>query len=236
MGAPKATVTLTGQWRAFVQGLDGNAFQRRLHGELLKANELIGKRFQRQARGLIRAAVYAPNSPMTIILKGSSKPLLDRGDLYQAITYDVEGPYAVKVGVIKHRLKEGNALDVAWILHEGATINVAQHPKVRRKMWAMLRERMANLAKLRKPRREVVLKAAAAMGLGRKRRFTRKQIAYLIATGKISVPGRQYKPTSNPIWTIPARPFIGRPLSDPEFPVYAVKRWEAAVKRSLAKA
>ena len=233
---PKAAVTLTGQWREFVENLDGNKFQRRLDMELRRANELIGKKFQRTARGLIRAAVYAPNSPMTIILKGSSKPLLDRGDLYQAITYDVEGPYAVRVGVIKHRLKGADALDVAWILHEGATINVAQHPKVRRKMWAMLRERMAGIAKLSKPRREVVLAAAKGMGLGKKRRFTRKQIAYLIATGKISRPGPQYKPTSSPIWTIPARPFIARPLSDPEFPAYALKCWERAVKRALAKA
>ena len=234
--APKATLSLTGQWRQFVDGLDGNKFQRRLHAELLRANELIGKRFQRAARGMIRAAAYAPNSPLTVILKGSSKPLLDKGDLYQAITYEVEGPYAVKVGVIKHRLKGATTLDVAWILHEGATINVAQHPKVRRKMWAMLRERMAGIGKLSKPRREVVLAAAKGMGLGRKRKFTRKQIAYLIATGKISKAGPQHKPTSNPVWTIPARPFIARPLSDPEFPVYALKRWEGAVKRALAKA
>ena len=236
MGAPRGLVTLTGQWRGFIQGLDGNAFQRRLHGELLRSNELIGKHFQRKARGLIRGAMYAPNSPMTVILKASSKPLLDKGDLYQAITYDVEGPYAVRVGVIKHRLKGPDALDIAWILHEGASINVEQHPKVRRKVWAMLRERMKGLAKLSKPRREAVLKAAAGMGLGRKRKFTRKQIAYLLATGKISRPGPQYKPTSSPIWTIPARPFIARPLSDPEFPSYALRRWEGAVKRALAKA
>jgi hypothetical protein len=229
----KVGVELIGDWKGFVQGLDSEAFTRRLQGELRKANELIGKRFQRQARALIRGGAYAPNSPMTIILKGSSKPLLDRGDLFQAITYEVESSYVVQVGVIKARLKGPDALDIAWILHEGATINVEQHPKVRRKLWAMLRERMAGLAKMRKPRREVTLKAAGAMGLGRKKKFTRKQVAYLIATGKINVPGRQHKPTSNAIWTIPARPFIARPLADPAFTAYALERWSAAVKVAL---
>lgn len=80
-----------------------------------------------------------PNSPLTVLAKGSDKPLVDRGDLRQSISVDsVRLPkvFMAKVGV---KRATGRGADVATILHEGAVIKVT--PQVRAAAFAAIRKR-----------------------------------------------------------------------------------------------
>lgn len=67
---------------------------------------------------------FVPNSPMTIARKGSSKPLIDNGDLVGSITYQVIDADNVFVGV-----KKGNEANIAAVHEFGCTIQVT--PKMR---------------------------------------------------------------------------------------------------------
>ena len=67
---------------------------------------------------------FAPNSPMTIARKGSSKPLIDKGDLVGSITYQVIDANNVFVGI-----KRGKEVNIAAVHEFGCTICVT--PKMR---------------------------------------------------------------------------------------------------------
>ena len=91
-----------------------------------------------------------PNSPLTILAKGSSKPLVDRGDLRQGIETDHhEGPRSIvgQVGVSRTRRKKGGGklINVALSLHEGTTVKVTE--EVRKAVFAAIRERTGKSVK-----------------------------------------------------------------------------------------
>ena len=67
---------------------------------------------------------FVPNSAMTIARKGSSKPLIDKGDLVGSITYQVVDDNHVFVGV-----KKGEEVNIAAVHEFGCTIQVT--PKMR---------------------------------------------------------------------------------------------------------
>ena len=67
---------------------------------------------------------FAPLSPVTIARKGSSKPLIDKGDLVVSITYQVIDADNVFVGV-----KKGKEANIAAVHEFGCTIGVT--PKMR---------------------------------------------------------------------------------------------------------
>ena len=67
---------------------------------------------------------FASNSPMTIARKGSSKPLIDKGDLVGSITYQVIDANNVFIGV-----KKGKEVNIAAVHEFGCTIQVT--PKMR---------------------------------------------------------------------------------------------------------
>lgn len=88
-----------------------------------------------------------PNAPLTILIKGSDAPLVDRGDLRLGITTDVDvvgGRIIGAVGVLRtRRTKDGKKLfNVAIALHNGFTIRVT--PAVRAAVFAELRKRQGN--------------------------------------------------------------------------------------------
>ena len=75
---------------------------------------------------------FKPNSPLTIARKGSSKPLIDKGDLVGSITYQIIDSDNVFIGVKKgaKRNKDGKDLSEIAAVHEfGCTIKVT--PKMR---------------------------------------------------------------------------------------------------------
>ena len=67
---------------------------------------------------------FAPLSPITIARKGSSKPLIDHGDLVGSITYQVIDSENVFIGV-----KKGKEVNIAAVHEYGCTIKVT--PKMR---------------------------------------------------------------------------------------------------------
>lgn len=112
----------------------------------------VRKKLQRQLV-LLRADIVryvdteahgVPNSPLTILVKGSSRPLVDRGDLRMSInwrTHNLGGRVFGGVGVLRtRRTKDGRSLaNVAAALHEGFTIKVTD--KVRAAVFAEMRKR-----------------------------------------------------------------------------------------------
>lgn len=87
-----------------------------------------------------------PNSPLTILTKGSSRPLVDHGDLRLSINYRVEtlaNQIEGGVGVLRTRMsRSGKKLwNIAIALHEGYDVIVTD--AVRRAVFAQMRERNA---------------------------------------------------------------------------------------------
>lgn len=199
-------VRLIGQWRELEAALNPTDFKRRLDRELVRSFGRIGMKFVALARREITREQYRPNSPITVILKGSSKALVDRGQLFQAITHQVglDGR-SLRLGIVKRRTTP-EVVDLALVLHQGAVIDVGRHPQVRRKVWAMVGEALRASGLLSASRRGAVQRAAVSLGGGSGR---------------------------SDLWIIPGRPFLEQPLASPEFQAYARSELAAAAKRAL---
>ncbi len=86
-----------------------------LKKHMSRATELNGLVAAKAQREVIQAGGMAKNAPLTIFIKGSSKPLVDHSDLFGGITYEVINEFTVFAGVL--RTDEG--FNVAVALHEG---------------------------------------------------------------------------------------------------------------------
>lgn len=75
---------------------------------------------QAEARRLIQAGAYARNAALTAAIKGSSKPLADKGDLFKSITHFVEDDFTAYVGV----MRTDDRYDLAVALHDGFEVSV----------------------------------------------------------------------------------------------------------------
>jgi hypothetical protein len=227
-----ATLKLTGAWASYLKVLDPVEFQERLEHEVRRANDRIGRQFMARARRAIRDGKYAPNSPITVILKGSSKPLVDKGDLAQQISYEIVSWNEVRVGLTRAKVGSKN-VNLGMILHEGATIDVEKHPAVRRRLWAMVREALGPGRKLNGRQRASIGAAAQSLGMAlggkkpRKKPMSKRQLGAMWAS-KGKVPG-----TGKKVWVIPARPFIREPLTDAAFTKWVRGEWVAAAGRAL---
>jgi hypothetical protein len=85
-----------------------------------KANGIAGLYAVRAIRQKVRSGDYTPNAPLTISIKGSSKQLVDSGNLFKAITHQMVDPFTVWVGV----KFTSDIYNIATALHEGVTIKV----------------------------------------------------------------------------------------------------------------
>lgn len=224
MTTPRGGIKLSREWASFLDTLDPKAFKTRLAKGSAIAGSRVGRWFEREARKRIRAKDYAPNSPVTVILKGSSTPLVDRGDLFQGLTYDQPDPYTVRLGVMRRAVGD-QGVNVAAILHEGATINVKRYPQVRRAVFAKLRDSLSaeRLAALNPKARKAVKGAAGKLGMTAPQRR-----AMFARQGRGGRGG-----TGADVWIIPARPFITRPLEDPAFAAFVVEQYGQAVKAAF---
>lgn len=92
-------------------------------------------------KGIVSGApggwTFTPNSPATVEMKGSSKPLIDKGDLLGSVNYEVlDNGNGVFIGI-----KYGKEANIAAVHEFGCTIGVT--PKMR----AYLHFRGINLRK-----------------------------------------------------------------------------------------
>lgn len=73
---------------------------------------------------LISSASFEPNKALTIMIKHSALPLVDTGQLFQAITYERQEWNRYLVGVDRKTSWKGNVVDLAMLLHEGGRIKI----------------------------------------------------------------------------------------------------------------
>ena len=132
-----------GDWDAYLAKLDGHDFLRRFDRHVGRAFKRAGLLLVGEMRKAVRAGKYAPNAPLTKAMKGSSKPLVDRGDLMRALTYDVYKlgtAWVLDVGINRQaRGKGGMVYNLGRALHEGFTLKVT--PAMRAAVFAKLAER-----------------------------------------------------------------------------------------------
>lgn len=123
-------------WKRFARALDPTGFSRAQRKHIRKATKLNGLKAVAKIRAFIRQGDrYEANAELTKEIKGSSKPLVDKGhNLFQAVSHKVLDDYSVFVGV--------NFVDdfygIAEALHNGVTIPVkpAMRAMFRALFWA----------------------------------------------------------------------------------------------------
>lgn len=207
-------------WGEAIRALDPADVRESLRAEMGRAFLRIGERFVAIAVKDIQAGKYAPNSEITQAFKQSSKPLVDDGDLMASITYDIDlADMAVWLGAnraAKRKGKDGRAVEMVnlvRILHDGGSINVAQHPKVRQAIFARL--------------------SAIAKGEETGDRAKARAILERMAAAATNRSGSGAARPS--VWLIPARPFIAAPIASAEFEALADREVNSAVDRGIRR-
>jgi len=133
----------------FEKRLNPGRFSQRMRKYIKQANEKNGLIGTSEIVRDIYAGKYSPNSRTTILLKGSSRPLVDTGTLAGSISYKVVKWYEVQVGVLRNRAvkskrgfrtkgKARGMVNIAKALHFGANIPVT--PKMRKLFYALSRK------------------------------------------------------------------------------------------------
>lgn len=109
------------------KALNARGFDEAARAEIRRATELNGKVLEAAQRKVLQAGsgFMKRNAPLTVKIKGSSKPLIDHGDLFQGITSKVIDDFTVFAGV----LRTHESYNIAKLLHEGAKIKIT--PKMR---------------------------------------------------------------------------------------------------------
>ena len=111
---------LTGDW----DRLDEILNPAKIKAGIQQAAARVGNYGASQVKRGIVNGNFTPNSPLTIARKGSSKPLIDKGDLVGSITYQVIDSNNVFIGV-----KKGKEANIAAVHEFGCVIQVT--PKMR---------------------------------------------------------------------------------------------------------
>jgi len=114
-----------GEWERWQRLLNPQRFKAALVRELGRAMSANVVLVRTEIVDRIDAGAYAANAPLTILLKGSGLPLVDKGDLRRSIQGKVISWNEGVVGL----LRTGEKANIAAILHEGASIKVT--PKMR---------------------------------------------------------------------------------------------------------
>lgn len=81
----------------------------------------------------IRGRKFEENAKVTNLIKGNKAPLINKGDLHNAISRQMVDSYTAKVGLL-----DGQFAQIAKVLHEGATLRIT--PKMRAAIFGKLRE------------------------------------------------------------------------------------------------
>lgn len=117
---PKTQFKKTYGWKAAKKAFDPRVFDKKTRKYMKIASGRIGLMGVRNTRKVIQKGGFAPNKPLTVAIKRSSKPLVDDGELFQSITYQVMNEYTVFVGV----LKTSGIYNIAVMIHDGGIIPV----------------------------------------------------------------------------------------------------------------
>jgi hypothetical protein len=108
-------------WTIYANAVDPRAFGAALRRNMRRATMLNGKLAVAAVRNAIRSGDFVGNAPLTIMIKGSDKPLVDQGSgLFQAVADEVVDDNTVFVGI---KRTDGH-YNIALALHDGVSIRV----------------------------------------------------------------------------------------------------------------
>jgi len=207
----KIEFKITGDWDKMAKALDPERFKANLEANLSRATSFNGMMVVGEIRRRIKAKKYASNAALTVLIKKSSTPLVNDGDLFGAITSQTIDAYSTFVGILRTASTgEGKPLtNLAELLHSGATIQVTEHM---RNMFILLSE----VGQGKREASELTGRAAEiAAALGPRI----KQIKPL-------------RPSTTHI-AIPPRPFLTSVLYDPLIHKKCQKNWQKAVEAAF---
>ncbi len=206
MPGNKVELKMTGDWARMAAALDPKRFQANLDANIGKATRFNGMMVAAEVRKRIKGRKYAANSPLTILIKKSSTPLVNDGDLFGAVTSKNLDAYSVFVGILRSAMSaDGKSLvNIAEFLHNGGSIPVTE---AMRNMFMMLWE----------------------VGQGKRERSTLEGRAAELANalkGRIKQI-KPIKPTTKFI-VVPPRPFLSDVLKDPTVLKRCENNWRKA--------
>lgn len=201
-------IKLSKEWNQIRKILDPRQFTATLQREVGRATGVNAALVAREIRSEIKATVPPANEALTMAIKGSSKPLVDKGTLWQAITFQKLTWNEAVAGLIRGRRRvDDSAIDLAKGLHDGVTMKVT--------------DKMRGLFQ--------VLANASSIDDGSKLTGRAKEL-WDRSAGRV-----QWKPL-NPETTvivIKSRPFILRAIGRKALVAKVQANWAAAVQRSL---
>lgn len=201
---------LTGDWKKLEMALDPAVNKPILEKHVRKATTANGHLAARKIREVMREGKFEPNAPLTVDIKRSRKPLVDRGDLWKAVTSSLMSWEQVFVGIkyqMPHPKAGVPAFKLALTLHDGDTIEVTQ---AMRGMFAALQ--------------------AAAEGQIDPANLTGR--AAELWERRPTADWHGLSPTTTHI-VIPGRPFLKVALSDPGLHDAIKAQWEEALKAAF---
>ncbi|RLE25633.1 MAG: hypothetical protein DRJ65_07340 [Acidobacteria bacterium] len=117
---PKSGFRKNAGWKGYKFAINPKGFAAELKKQLLIHANRVGMIAERQVKKTIQVGGFKPNAPLTVAIKGSSKPLIDQADLFAAMTFKVISWSTVFVGVFR----TNENYNVARAVHNGAVISV----------------------------------------------------------------------------------------------------------------
>lgn len=120
MATQKYTITLGKDWQRLLKASNPARFRKLLAANMRIATEKNGIDVMNCIRRKVQEAKFDPNSELTKLLKGSTKPLIDTSTLANNISYELENAFVAMAGTNRNR--EG--ANIAYTLHEGATLKM----------------------------------------------------------------------------------------------------------------
>jgi hypothetical protein len=214
---PKIACKLKGKWTPLLKALKDTTLSAKLEAEVGRATELNAREAAKVVRDTIKESVDPKGADLTTTIKRSKKPLVDRGDLWKAVTAQKVDWKTGFAGLLRTaRLPGGSAFNLGMTLHEGATIKVT--PKMRR-----LFQALANATNPTRAKSGKGAGAAAAKLKGRALDLYNRN------------PKARWKPLNDDTTAIviPGRPFLRRAIEDPDLKATVEKNWSDAVQRAI---
>lgn len=119
-------------WKRMARAVDSKRFSAQVRKHVALETRRNAQRAVKAIRKNIKSGDFEKNAPLTIHIKGSSKPLIDNGDLWKALAIDVSAWNQAFVGI----LKSDRMYDIAAFLHEGGTVRVTDRMRAMfRMLW-----------------------------------------------------------------------------------------------------
>lgn len=199
----KSAITFTG-FRQMTRALQTATAKAALEKHVAIGTGRALKKLEALVRQEVKRGVKPANAALTIALKGSSKPLVNHGDLFGAVRGEQTAWNRGFVGINS----KADAFDLAKTLHKGVRIKVTQ--------------RMRNLFR-------VLFFASKARREGTQMPKLSGRAAELFAMHKDWYPLSQ----DTTVIRIPARPVITNALRSATAKEIAKKEWTDAVNRAI---